>query len=292
MRHRLLALGIMLLVVGAPAVAQDVPLAAGVNLGRHQLDEGIEVAVVTVEPGAARLQVMAAASSWLFDGSFASTRCGLMATSPEAASQLPELDCRRSEALQQQKANPTEDSRLLREYLASGAVAVLSGGYMESFAPPVALGYVSVDGVEISRRHSSWLTSAAICQRDDEVVIAAMDGFDVATFDSCLQAGPLIVDGGIGRYGEGVEVSGAERKLARSVQEQAFVCLDGEGRLLLGVSDPISLSDLTGFLVETLQCRQAMRLSGHITAGLAAAEQTFGHNEVPLHNALGIVVPE
>lgn len=60
----------------------------------------------------------------------------------------------------------------LADYLARyNAIAVSSGGYMASYSPPMALGFVKSNGMTIARPHNSWLTNGLFCSNADRAVI-------------------------------------------------------------------------------------------------------------------------
>ena len=99
-----------------------------------------------------------------------------------------------------------------------GAKAVLSGGYIASFSPPMALGLVKSNGVIANEFHKSWLTEGLFCSDVGRVKID--DDVDKDEFRDCLQTGPLLLlRGQPPRDGRSTRASGYD-KLARAVQEQ------------------------------------------------------------------------
>ncbi|MCG5249056.1 phosphodiester glycosidase family protein [Methylorubrum extorquens] len=172
----------------------------------------------------------------------------------------------------------------------SRAKLVISGGYMSSFSPPIALGYLRVGGRQINPLHKSWITSGYFCTTGTEWTIEpATKELPPTRYKDCLQAGPLFIDEGVDRYVLGGTISVNERKLAESEQIQAFVCSNKNGQLLFGVVDEIRLDKLSKWLVERGKCHSALRLSGSTSAGLRVKDQLFGSNDLPLTDAIAVL---
>jgi hypothetical protein len=167
---------------------------------------------------------------------------------------------------------------------------VLSGGYLDSFAPPRSLGFLKVDGRSISKPHRSWLTSGVLCIDGDDVSIfrfQSAQSYD--RFADCVQSGPLIVEDGIDRYASMEDITSGEHKLALANQAQAFVCLRADGKLVLGYSERGSTRSISRFAAEEIGCQIALRMSGGITAGLwSSASGLRGNSEVLLTNGIAI----
>lgn len=174
-------------------------------------------------------------------------------------------------------------------YRSSKAKIIISGGYMASFSPPTPLGLVKVDGTELSRPHKTWIGTGMVCAAGQQVRIAPFEALvsDKASTD-CIQSGPLLVQNGVAHYNDNDDIKIGEKKLVDSVQEQAFICIDGEQKIKLGVSDPIRLDDFTHILVDKLHCQDALRLSGGPTAGLETQFGLAGNGELPLHNVIAV----
>jgi hypothetical protein len=128
----------------------------------------------------------------------------------------------------------------LAEYARSGnAKLVMSGGYLMSYSPASPLGLVLKGGRSVSREHNSWLTSAILCIYNDRsvAIVYASDGPRPNSAPDCIQAGPMLVNRGHAAF-EPERVGASAKKLWESLQEQAFVCVDDNGKILLGVSQP------------------------------------------------------
>lgn len=166
---------------------------------------------------------------------------------------------------------------------------IVSGGYMSSFSPPKALGLVKVKGTQISPPHTTWLGQGMFCTNGPRVEIGPFDTLKFVSdqFTDCLQSGPLLIDGGKVRYPKSDAESG-EQKLVKSEQNQAFICVDANKRVNLGVSDEIELDDFSNFLKEKLKCQNALRLTGHFTAGLQIGREVHGSDEFPLPSVIAV----
>ncbi len=177
---------------------------------------------------------------------------------------------------------------LLSDYLTRyNAVAVMSGGYIDSYSPPTALGFVKSNGTLVAPPHKSWLTNGLFCSDVGRAVIQSSSPVsNKSDFRDCLQAGPLLLSAGhaLTEHGAGYQ------KLAQSLQEQGFICIDSQSRVLIGVSDKINLLTLIEFLsLPEIGCKDALRLTGLDTAGLRDRNHLFGHDEYLFPNAIGIL---
>ncbi len=169
------------------------------------------------------------------------------------------------------------------------AVAVLAGGYIDSYSPPTSLGLVRSDGQLISSSRSSWLTEAALCSDAGNVEIGLVD-LTRQPFRDCVQAGPLLLKFGkpptdlVSRKAPGFS------RLNTSVQEQNFACTSSDGRVLLGVTDKIDLPTLvTALQKPEVGCVDAIRLTGLDTAGLRIGTTLFGSDDYLYPNVIGVV---
>lgn len=147
---------------------------------------------------------------------------------------------------------------------------VLSGGYLSSWQPALPLGLVKVNGVQANRPHLSWLVDGLFCTNGKEVIIDKYSSIEqTRNWLDCLQAGPLLIkDGKII-----IAVNDKNEKLLRSKQEQAFIGYDDHNHCFLGVTSKMTLLNIIDFLRSShenggLGCTNAIRLSGHVTAGL------------------------
>ncbi len=140
---------------------------------------------------------------------------------------------------------------------------IVSGGYMSSFFPPKALGLVIVKGTQISPPHTTWLGQGMFCTKGRQIKIGSFDVLKKSDSTDCLQSGPLLIDGGKVRYPK-PNLDPGEDKLVKSEQNQAFISVDVNNKVKLGVSDEIQLDAFSGFLKEKLKCQDALRASRKI----------------------------
>jgi uncharacterized protein YigE (DUF2233 family) len=158
---------------------------------------------------------------------------------------------------------------------------------MSSFSPPTPLGLVKVDGAEISSPHKSWLETGMFCTDWRQVKIGPWGQLRNEPFKDCIQSGPLLIEKGVVRKWD--DVGTGEDKLVSSVQERGFICVDSTNKVKLGVSDPIRLDEFSHFLFDKLNCRDALNLSGHFTAGLLIGSKLRrGSNDAPLPNVIAV----
>jgi hypothetical protein len=173
----------------------------------------------------------------------------------------------------------------LLEYLIRyGALAVMSGGYIDTYSPPTALGFVKSNGTLVAPPRNSWLTNGLFCSDEGRAVIQS--GIP-DNFRDCLQAGPVLLSGG---HVSPQSNNPGYAKLAQSVQEQGFICLDSQSRVVLGVSDKINLQTLVDFLSRPeIDCKYALRLTGLSTAGLRdRSGLVIGHDDYLFPSAIGV----
>ena len=171
------------------------------------------------------------------------------------------------------------------------AVAVLSGGYIETYSPPTPLGFVKSSGRRFSGFHKSWLTDSVFCSDRGEAVIDYTENADVdpARFRDCVQAGPLLL-----RHASVVQPhldqdTSRYQQLTQSNQEQTFICTTKENHVLIGVTDKMYLTTLVEFLHSpAIGCYNAMRLTGFDTSGLIVGDKTYNADDFLFPNAIGI----
>jgi hypothetical protein len=179
----------------------------------------------------------------------------------------------------------------LSDYLVRyGAVLVMSGGYIDSYSPPTSLGFVKSNSTLVTPPHNSWLTNGVFCSDAGRATIQLVDPeANRPNFRDCLQAGPLLVSAG--QVLSQSNPNANYVKLAQSVQEQGFVCLDANMRVLMGVTDKINLATLVGFLtLPEIGCKEALRLTGLDTAGLRDRNNHLaGHDGYLFPNAIGVI---
>ena len=177
----------------------------------------------------------------------------------------------------------------LENYLVQyNAIAVSSGGYMSSYSPPMTLGFLKSNGMSVARPHNSWLTNGLFCSNADRAAIQLVGAeFEPPSFRDCLQAGPVLL-----RDGSPPPISAniGYAKLAQSVQEQTFICIDSQKRIVLGVTDKINFPALVEFLSSSRTgCVDALRLTGLDTAGLRDRKKLYGHDDYLFPSAIGVI---
>jgi hypothetical protein len=170
------------------------------------------------------------------------------------------------------------------------ATAVISGGYLASFAPPTSLGLVKSNDVLVSPPHNTWLVEGIYCDNPAESTIQQWTSdADISNFRDCLQAGPLLLYNGSEPSDVPSKHAPGYDRLARSVQEQAFLCTSGRDEIIIGVTQQIDLPTLTNFLKSEAGCVTALRLTGKDTAGLRLNDQLYGKDQFLLPNALAVI---
>ena len=166
----------------------------------------------------------------------------------------------------------------------------ISGGYLSSFSPPTPLGLVKSNGVLVSRPHDSWLVEGLYCENGSEAVIVKwQEENDLSSFRDCLQAGPILLLGGKQPQDVPSVESTGYKKLAYSVQEQAFLCTLIGKRVALGITSETNLPALVDFLRDKVGCIDAIRLTGKETAGLRYKDKLYGKDQFLFPSAIGIV---
>jgi len=150
---------------------------------------------------------------------------------------------------------------------------------------------VKSDRVLVSSPHDSWLTEGFVCSDMGKVSIFAKDRpSDLEPFRDCLQSGPLLLVGGKPPSDLPSRRTGGYDTLARSTHEQAFVCVDGAGQVVLGVTGKVNLPGLVEWVRgPELGCVDAIRLTGKDTAGLRFGTELYGSDDYLFPSALGIV---
>jgi len=162
----------------------------------------------------------------------------------------------------------------LRTYLKlKRARIALSGGFATSFYPPVAAGLVQINGLVFNREEDDVLLDGLLLILNRSVVIQPLGTARLPTnADDALQSGPLLVT----QNRKAIPSFVADTLRRRFVERRsirAFIGVDEEDRVLMGLVDEISLTSLIEFLVAPrgvggLGCTDALNLSGSVNAGL------------------------
>ncbi len=177
------------------------------------------------------------------------------------------------------------------------ARVVLSGGFMKSFYPAIPLGLVRVSGEVVSQGVSPGDLFTGVLGRSGETVrITAFDETRAAEYDDALQSGPLLALDARTALPERVEdLDATTRQLIEGAHPRAFVASGCDGRLVLGVTGEVTLTDLARFLATGadeggLGCTAALNLSGGKEAGLliraGGEEHAFGATDFRIANAI------
>ena len=200
-------------------------------------------------------------------------------------------------------------SYILKE---TGARAVLSGGFLQSYSPALPMGYVQVNGEIINRPHSVGLFNGAIVLggiKADVIRVSSEKEFysfgelgspssggsqSATQRRDYLQSGPLLVFGGQ----EFLEHADQDTlNDLEGLYNRAFFCVSQRGRSILGVTGKIRLTDLARILATDQQsgglgCDAALNLSGARSASIVFRGKskliTFG--DTGFRNATAIVV--
>lgn len=174
-------------------------------------------------------------------------------------------------------------------YQSTKPLAVLSGGFLSSFSPPLPLGQIVIDGNLVSQPHISWLTTGMFCASENGYFVEEFNPKKkIVPHSDCIQSGPLLIKNNEVRYDSNYNYSTAEMDLVKPVKDQAFVCVTRDGNLILGVSTPSRLDEFSHAVKTELQCANALGLTTFETAGLYYQEKLVGHDELPLTSVIAI----
>ncbi len=181
----------------------------------------------------------------------------------------------------------------LAEYAALGRYRVVqSGGFLSSWSPPSPLGYVKIQGQEYNRMHDSWLVQGVFCTDGRNFEISRFSSNNsYAAWPSCIQAGPPII---LNR-----EIVLDTRRntgfITKEAHRQSFICKDVVGRLIMGITQDVKLTELAPYLArdatgEGLGCVDAIALNGKGIAGmlynLPQGPVAVGNVDASLPNAI------
>jgi len=188
-------------------------------------------------------------------------------------------------AQQSLKSNPERlaSGYSLQDYLRRyRALAVLSGGYIDSYSPPTPLGVVRSNGYQVSPIHQSWLVDGFFCSKPGHAEITKVDMDPLRrTFSDCVQSGPVLLLGNKKINDSSREQLENYKKFANLPYERTFVCLKGDREALLGITGKIELPKLISALQQQpeFSCTDAIGLTGGSSAGLRIGNKLFGKDE-------------
>jgi hypothetical protein len=167
-------------------------------------------------------------------------------------------------------------------------LAVINGGYTQSFSYPIPAGLIVIDSKAIMKLNKgSRLQSGVLCIKKNSNKIISKNKYKPNECDYALQCGPKIIEFP-GKKG----INSRKRKFSRSV-----VAIDKTGRILFIKSSSISLYDLADFLLIDfknggLEVNVALNLSGNVESGLIYRNMNvtnfFGDIDAPIASAIGI----
>jgi hypothetical protein len=166
----------------------------------------------------------------------------------------------------------------LREFLSDETATVaFTGGYLKSFSPPRPTGYLRIDGVDLNGLvRDDPIVNAILCFGREGPGLTSVSLFAAKTFRSedagedCVQAGPLLI--AEGRVGYDLTRRDSGNRLSGEF-ERAFLAINRQGQVLLGVSSAVSLMLLRHVLSAPtteggFDAQAAVILSGATTAGM------------------------
>jgi hypothetical protein len=196
-------------------------------------------------------------------------------------------------------------------YRTENADVVLTGGYLDSFAPAIPTGLVRVAGTTFNDpKEKDPVLTGTLClgRREDPASVMIARYSTQASFDEwsdCIQAGPLMLLGGKSQDDiDALDASLANRITEASKQRQSgfvagsyervFVMKDRSGQIVLGTTTPTSLYPLRYLLKQDAAgggfgADDAILLSGWHTAGLIVSAPdpiVVGNPSVLLPNAI------
>ncbi len=157
----------------------------------------------------------------------------------------------------------------------SGSRVAFSGGYVKSYAPPEPTGLVKSGGILLNPAAGHRVQNGVILIEGARIAIRRFTGGgQVDGWRDALQAGPLLVQDG--QSALTIPVLPRDSVLNR-VQTQmyprAFVALDARGRVVLGVTEELSLPELVGILVApTAQGGYEVRSALNLPKGALVVE--------------------
>jgi hypothetical protein len=180
----------------------------------------------------------------------------------------------------------------------SGALAVVSGGFLKSFYPPIPLGFVMRARTVVNRASRDDLQTGLLTVRNGRPFIGPFSETATAGADDGLQSGPLLVRGGQSALPRSEGLTATTRGLIERASQRAFVAVLADDRVLIGLTEPTTLPDLVSVLTKApsvggLGCVDALNLSGSTAAGLlvraggselaAGNQQSYFANAILIH---------
>lgn len=175
------------------------------------------------------------------------------------------------------QADPERGTRSLADLIEdrSRPLAVLSGGFLASYYPPMPAGFVKSGGRVLNRGRPTAILDGMLCLRrgGKQVVLTAMSLAAAAGYPECIQSGPLLVTGG--RAVQGLRQRGYPAGFVEPTR-RAFVAAVPGDAVVLGIIEGATLEDIAELAARApdqggLGATAALNLSGSSSAGLAVA---------------------
>jgi hypothetical protein len=170
------------------------------------------------------------------------------------------------------------------------ALAAISASYVETFSPPTPLGQIKSSGRVIGMPHFSWATEGVFCSDEGRVLIEnATRPLADMNYRDCLQVGPILLQQSAVPAGlQNADGKGSDYdKIVSGQVGHSVVCIDGAGKVLLGLIGKIPLSQMVTALRQLpLNCVDAIRLQ---PGGMQVKSDLFGTDKY-LHPSALVVL--
>ena len=190
-------------------------------------------------------------------------------------------------------------SSLSRFWSDEGAIAAFTGGFLDTYSPATPSGFVRQGDKKYSDiRPRDPVMRAVVCYSvQGQVRIVDVEQFSEQRHKGdCIQTGPLLVSDGQDETDFDLLDKRLNFVFARKPFDRAFILLNAQEEIIIGVSKRISLFALRDVLRKPTTeggygAREAVALSGTRTAGLIVADQngkerTAGNVGTLLPNAI------
>jgi hypothetical protein len=166
-------------------------------------------------------------------------------------------------------------------------LAIVAGGHLSSFSPPIAIGEIMIKGLLVSPI-INWAGSGIFCTSPKGWVIEAKGKVIDQDDTDCIQSAPILIQDGQVRFGPSHSPS-RDAALAYNFQNQSFVCITYDSKLILGVSTLMRLDLLAEDLKSKLDCKSALSLTGGDTAALYYGGRLVGSDSLPLTSVIAVI---
>lgn len=157
----------------------------------------------------------------------------------------------------------------------SQAAAVISGGFLTSFYPPIPLGAVKHAGALVNRpAGGDLLTGLLLVARGKPSIQKFRGEADLTRWDEALQSGPMLLAAGRSALPDATGIrTQSTRLLIGNEHSRAFIALSNDGRFMMAVTGAVGLPALADFLARPaaqggLACVDALSLGGGGSEGI------------------------